>query len=170
MASWGDALERLSAGATFFRSALSAGAESRLRAQCRTGEGICRELGLPIDRNRLARPGRAQRYRPDRYCQPQRHPRRDRHCRGQGGEDGPLRKAAGTDGRGGQSDGRCRRGGQCPEHGLVQLPACSGCRAAKELARRRPLRPHLSLPLAVLAGLDHLAGPAAGRRRPVAAG
>ena len=39
-----------------------------------------------------------------------------------------------------------------------------------KFAERRPLRPHLSLPLPVLTGLDHLAGSAAGRRRPVAAG
>ena len=40
----------------------------------------------------------------------------------------------------------------------------------KQLLDQGRLRPHLSLPLAILAGLDHLAGPAARRRRAMAAG
>ena len=44
-------------------------------------EGVCRQLGLRVDRDRLARAGRAQGHRPDRYRQPQRHARRDRHRR-----------------------------------------------------------------------------------------
>ena len=40
----------------------------------------------------------------------------------------------------------------------------------KKLARRRPLRPHLSLSIAVSAGLDDLQGSSAGRRGTVASG
>ena len=46
--------------------------------------------------------------------------------------------------------------GQRAQHGLVQLPPRAGCRPAEAAARRRTFRPHLSLPLKIPAGLDHL--------------
>ena len=52
---------------------------------------IRRELGLPVDRNRLAGPDAAQRHRPHRYREPQRHSRRDRDSRRKGGKDGAVR-------------------------------------------------------------------------------
>ncbi len=51
------------------------------------------------------------------------------------------------------------------QHGLVQLPARAGADAGQADDRRGAARPHLPQPLQVPAGLDHLGGPAAGRRR-----
>ena len=78
----------------FLRRPLSAGAEDRLRAQCGTRQGLRRQVGIRIRRDRLAQAGRIARYRPDRYRQPQRHPRRNRHRRRQGRQDGDVREAA----------------------------------------------------------------------------
>ena len=58
----------------------------------------------------------------------------------------------------GQVHGRSRRPPPHAQHGLVQLPPRACCGAAEASARRRPLRTHLSLSLAVSAGLDHLRG------------
>src|SRR6266480_7560966 len=87
-----------------------------------------------------------------------------RSYRGQGRQDGPLRKAPRPNRRRSQSHGGRGRESESPEHGLVQLPARSRRGAAEKASRRRSLRPHLSLSFPVLAGLDHLAGSASGRR------
>ena len=62
-------------------------------------------------------------------------------------------------------DGRCRREGQRCQHGLVQLPPRARRDAGQATDRRRQARQDLPLPRQVPAGLDHLEGPAAGRRR-----
>ena len=91
-----------------------------LKAVCgRTAEaaqGVRREVGLRVGRDRLAEARRAQGHRRDRHLHAQRHPRRDRDRRGQGRQDGPLREAAlamnlvegPDDGRRGREGRACR--------------------------------------------------------------
>ena len=153
----------------FFDLPYRAGPQGRLRAQRRPRQGVRGQLGLRVDRNRLAHARRAQGHRPHRHREPQRHASRDRDRGRQGRQDGDVREAARPQRRRGRGDGRGGRGGGRAEHGLVQLPARAGRHAAQAAPRRGQVRAHLPLPRQVPAGLDDLRGPAAGRRRPVAA-
>ena len=145
--------------------------KARLRAQRRSGQGVRRQLGLRVGRDRLAQARRAQGHRSHRHRQPQRHARRDRHRRREGRQDGACarsRSAANAAEAKAMVDAVEAAG--VPNIGLVQLPPRpGGRRSLKQLHRRRPARPHLPLPRQVPAGLDDLRGSAAGRRRPVAA-
>ena len=87
-------------------------------------------------------------YRPDRYRQPQRHARGNRHRRRAGRQDGDVREAAGPQRR--RSRGHGERGGSGgrAQHGLVQLPPRARGDAAQAADRRRALRPDLPLPRA----------------------
>ena len=87
----------------------------------------------------------------------------------QGRQDGDVREAARPQRRGGQVDGRRRREGRRAERGLVQLPARARGDDAQAASRRGEVRAHLPLSREVPPGLDDSAGPAAGRRRVVAA-
>ena len=118
--------------------------------------------------DRLARARRAQGHRRHRHRQPERHASRDRHCRGEGRQDGDVREAARAHRAGSAGDGRRGRKGRRAEHRLVQLPPRPRGHDDQAAARRGEARAHLPLPREVPAGLDDLAGPAAGRRRAVA--
>ena len=134
-------------------------------------QGVRGELGLRVDRDRLAEARRAQGHRPHRHRQPERHARGDRHCRRAGRQDGDVREAAGP------QRGRSRRRWSprskrpacrtCVWYNYRRVPAVVAAQAAD---RRGQARPHLPLPREVPPGLDDLAGSAAGRRRAVAAG
>ena len=89
---------------------------------------------------RLAHTDRAQGHRRHRHLRAQRPPCRDRHCRGQGRQDGAVRKAAGPHRGRRQAHGRCGREGRRPQHGLVQLPPRAGGDADQEHGRRGPAR------------------------------
>ena len=67
-------------------------------------------------------------------------------------------------------DGGGRREGGGAKHGLVQLPARAGRHPCQAVDRRRPARPHFSLPRQVPAGLDDFQGPPPGWARPLASG
>ncbi len=79
----------------FFDLQLSARPQGRLRPRRRQGQGVRRQLGLRIDRDRLAQAGRPQGHRLHRHLHAEQHARRDRHRGGRGGQDDPVRKAAG---------------------------------------------------------------------------
>ena len=99
-------------------------------------------------------------------CTPEQHARRDRHRRGQGRQDDPVRKAAGDERRRkAEKMVAGRREGQSAEHGLVQLPPRARRHAGQATHRRRPARADLPLPRQVPAGLDDHRRPAARRRR-----
>ena len=135
-----DAFERVSPGAAVLRSAVQAGAQGALRAECRPREGVRGELGLRVDRDRLAEARRAEGHRPHRHREHQRHPPRHRDCGRQGRQDGDVREAARPQRRGGEGDGRGGRGRRGAEHGLVQLPARAGGRPAQAPDRRGKVR------------------------------
>ena len=118
---------------------------------------VRRHLGLRVRRHGLAGRRRAQGHRSRRHREPERHPRRDRHRRRPRRKDGDLREAARPHRGRGAGDGVGGRRRRRRQHGLVQLPARAGGRAAQEPDRRRQAGAHLSLPRAVSAGLDDLA-------------
>ena len=74
-------------------------------------------------------------------------------------------KPLAMNGAGGLEDGAGRRKGRRAEHGLLQLPPHPRGHPGQATHRRGPPGPHLPLPRQVPAGLDHLEGSAAGRRR-----
>ena len=119
-------------------------------------QGLRRQVGLRIGRDRLAQAHCAQGHRPDRHHLPEQHARGDRHRRGEGRQDDPVREAAGDERRRGLEDGGGRREGRRAEHGLVQLPPRARRHAGQATDRRRPARAHLPLPREVPAGLDDL--------------
>ena len=100
-----------------------------LKAVCgRTADGakaFAEQLGLRVDRDRLAEAGRAQGYRRDRHLHAQQHARRDRHRRGRGRQDDPLREAAVDEPGRGPEDGRRRsRRPACPTRSGTTTAAC----------------------------------------------
>ncbi len=127
-------------------------------------------LGLRVRRDRLAQADRAQGHRRRRYLHAEQYPRGNRHRRGQGGQDDPVRKAAGHERRRRAEDGRGGREGQSPEHGVVQLSPRAGRHAGQEADRRRQAGPDLPLPRQFPARLDHLRRSAAGGHGAVASG
>ncbi len=154
----------------FFDLPYQAGAQGGLRAQCGSRQGVRGQLGLRVDRDRLAQARRAQGHRPHRHRQPQRHASRHRHRRREGRQDGDVREAARPDRGRSQGDGRrgrSRRRRRTPSG--TTTAACRRSSLHQAPARRRQVRADLPLPREVPAGLDDLRGPAAGRRRPVAA-
>ncbi len=164
------ALQRLPQVDHFFDAAVPAGAQGGLRAQRATRREAFAETGATSP----SRPTGGTLVERDDIdvidiASPNDMHARDRHRRGQGRQDGPLREAAGRERRRGARDGRRRREGRRAEHGLVQLPPRAGRDAGQAAHRRGPARPHLPLPRQVPPGLDDLAGPAAGRRRALAA-
>ena len=108
-------------------------------------------------------------HRRRRHLHAEQHARRDRHRRGRGRQDDPLREAAGDGPEAGPADGRRRREGRRAEHRLVQLPPRPGRHPGQAADRRGPARPDLPLPGQLPPGLDDLRRPPPGRRRPLAA-
>ena len=112
-----------------------------LKAVCgRTADGakaFAEQLGLRVDRDRLAQAGRTQGYRRDRHLHAEQHARRDRDRRGRGRQDDPLREAPVDESRRGPEDGRRHREGRRAQHGLVQLPPRAGRDAGQATDRRR---------------------------------
>ena len=98
-------LERVSPGQPVLPARASAGAEGLLRPQGRQDQGLCRELGLRVVRDRLAKAHRAEGHRRDRHRLAEQHAPGDRARRGQGRQDDPLRKAAGDERGRGRGDG-----------------------------------------------------------------
>ena len=98
-------------------------------------------------------------------CIAERPPRRDRHRRGEGRQDDPLRKAARARRQGSAADGARGREGRRRQHGLVQLPPHPGRHPHQADRRSREARKDLPLPRQLPAGLDDQSGRAAGRRR-----
>ncbi len=104
-------------------------------------QGLCPELGIRVVRNRLAKADRPQRHRRHRHRQPEQYASRDRVGGGRGGEDDPVREAAGHDRGRRRRDGRRGREGQSAEYGVVQLPPRAGHFAGQAGRRRRAHRP-----------------------------
>ena len=113
---------------------------------------------------------RAQGHRRHRHRQPERHAPRDRDRRGAGRQDGAVREAArrGTPPKRKEMVDAVETAGvpNTVWYNYRRVPAVT---LVKQLHRRGQARAHLPLPREVPAGLDDLAGPAAGRRGPVAA-
>ena len=166
------ALERLSqASTTSSTCRLRAGAARRVCAPRRgEGQGVRGQLGLRVDRDRLAQAGRAEghRRRSTSACRttcttrsPSPPPRPARWCSARS-------RSAALPPRARQMVEAVESAG-VPNIGLVQLPPRAGRDARQAAHRRGPARPHLPLPRQLPAGLDDLRRPAAGRRGPVAA-
>ena len=154
----------------FFDLELPARPQGRLRPRRRQGQGVRRQVGLRVRRDRLAEADRAQGHR-----------RRSTSARrttlhaeialaaAAGRQDDPVREAAGDERPRRREDGRGRREGQGAEHGLVQLPPRAGRHAGQAAHRRGQARQDLPLPRQLPPGLDDQRRPAAGRHGPVAA-
>ncbi len=96
----------------FFDLELPARPQGRLRPRRGQGQGVRRQVGLRVDRDRLAEAGRAQGHRRGRHLHAEQHARGDRPRRGRGGQDDPVREAAGDERGRGRGDGRGGREGQ----------------------------------------------------------
>ena len=160
-----DAFQRLQAGQRFFRSRVSARVEGGLWPDGRRGQGVRRELGLRVDRDRVAQIGRTQGYRRDRHLHAEQYPRRDCPRRGRRRQDDPLRETLVDESRRGAEDGRCRREGRGAEHGLVQLSPDPGRDPGQGPHRCRQVGEDLPLPRQLPPGLDDLGRSAPGRHR-----
>ncbi len=83
----------------FFDLEYRPGPQGRLRPRRGEGQGVRRQVGLRVDRDRLAEAARAQGHRRRRHLHAEQPARGDRHRRRQGRQDDPLRKAAGDERR-----------------------------------------------------------------------
>ena len=165
-------LERVPAGAALFRSAVPAGAEGGVRAQCRRAQSVRRRTGATSRsrptgaswssaRTSTSSTSPARTTRTPRSRSPPRRPARWCCARSRSAATRAEAQAHGAT--------RSRRPAS-PNmvwYNYRRVPAVTLAQAAD---RRGPARPHLPLPREVSAGLDDLAGSAAGRRGAVAAG
>ena len=94
--------------------------------RCGQGQGVCRQVGLRVDRDRLAKAARTQGHRCRRYLHAEQLSRRDRDRGGRGRQDDPVREAARHERARRAEDGRGGREGEGAEHRLVQLPPRAG--------------------------------------------
>ena len=154
----------------------------RMVASCGRDAARCAAAArarLGVDRDRLARAGRARRHRPRRHLHPGRHPCRDRDRRARGRQARAVREAARQHGRGGRGDGGGRRARAArAASGRWSASPTGACRPSpwpgswwRRAARRDPARPRAvppglaRRPAAPLTWRLRRTGPARGARR-----
>ena len=163
------ALECVPAGAALLRPSLPAGSQGGRRAQCGARQGVCRQLGLRVDRDRLAQPwSRARTSTSSTSPAPTTRISEIAIAAAKAGKMVMCEKPLGRTAAEALEMVAAVESAGVPNtvwYNYRRVPAVTH---DQEPARRGQVRPHLPLPRQVPAGLDDLAGSAAGRRGAVA--